>query len=606
MGKHPVEKVGSVEALRDTSYAQRNSVHVPGKRGGTFDYTQTDPFGNGDDGGVVFQNKRGEYWVRREATKGSNASPFWWGLERNKTKEQTDVIQKSIEWLYNVKNGGKLEFPEGTFYCRNILFRDGVSIVGSGVDKTIIKMYEPEETRLKSTNDNVLSGTEPDAQGGEYSANLFSTHLTWNGGIETKQPTRTRARDPKNEDWDAKDFKISNMTLDHRWALVNGKYPTDKNGNSIGSEQGQNNSEGGACIRIVNAGHITLKNLKLLNGRHDGILAGFDENGGFDFGKVENVRSENCLRTGVAFLCGRKNVFEDVKTVKGGEVAGFDVEPNLADVICHKNEFKSIKTDEEIHLVVRDKADLSYNHFRDCAALAYVVEDAKTARGSSFVNCVALHDGSFAGAAFRFRTLGSVSGRDDVDFPKVTFERCFSVGNYEKVWTQGPGAVQNIELLNCYFEGKDTDTILYPYRISIKNCHFNLTDSTDAITLTLANASTVTIQGEIEIERNTFQGSILNYFVNVKQGSDPPSINKEDIIVRNNIAHTNSAGNFRTGMSVKIHENNSWQINKAQLTSKDTSTVDGTYGAEESSVIQNNRTRISEIESRLQSRGIIN
>lgn len=41
------------------------------------------------------------------------------------------------------------------------------------------------------------------------------------------------------------------------------------------------------------------------------------------------------------------------------------------------------------------------------------------------------------------------------------------------------------------------------------------------------------------------------------------------------------------------------------LTAKDAATVDATYGAEEVGVIQNNRTRIEEIETRLKSLGIL-
>lgn len=53
-------------------------------------------------------------------------------------------------------------------------------------------------------------------------------------------------------------------------------------------------------LRIVNAGHVTVENVKALNARHDGLYAGFDLNGGFEYGKVRNFRTENCARTGVA------------------------------------------------------------------------------------------------------------------------------------------------------------------------------------------------------------------------------------------------------------------------------------------------------------------
>jgi hypothetical protein len=41
------------------------------------------------------------------------------------------------------------------------------------------------------------------------------------------------------------------------------------------------------------------------------------------------------------------------------------------------------------------------------------------------------------------------------------------------------------------------------------------------------------------------------------------------------------------------------------LTAKDTSVVDGTYGAEEALVVANNRTRIEEIEALLIANGIV-
>lgn len=44
---------------------------------------------------------------------------------------------------------------------------------------------------------------------------------------------------------------------------------------------------------------------------------------------------------------------------------------------------------------------------------------------------------------------------------------------------------------------------------------------------------------------------------------------------------------------------------QSALTAQDSATVDSTYGTEESGVIQNNRTRIAEIESRLSSYGFL-
>jgi len=109
MGKSPVEKVGSVEALRDTSFAQRNSVYVPGKRGGTFDYTETDPYGNGDDNGIVFQNKRGGYWVRR-----FDGPPhaIWWGKDESAIEKAITTIATQSSNRSGVENYTTLYIDE--------------------------------------------------------------------------------------------------------------------------------------------------------------------------------------------------------------------------------------------------------------------------------------------------------------------------------------------------------------------------------------------------------------------------------------------------------------------------------------------------------------
>ena len=44
---------------------------------------------------------------------------------------------------------------------------------------------------------------------------------------------------------------------------------------------------------------------------------------------------------------------------------------------------------------------------------------------------------------------------------------------------------------------------------------------------------------------------------------------------------------------------------ESALTAEDNSTVDGTYGTEEANVIQNLRTRVGELETKLQNLGLI-
>jgi len=128
MGKSPVEKIGSVEALRDTSFAQRNSVYVPGKRGGTFDYTETDPYGNGDDNGVVFQNKRGGYWVRK-FNRAIDIRKY--GASVNNSASENDAaIQKALD---NFPEVG-IFIPNGRFEVNEIVIStDAIIVSNNGV-----------------------------------------------------------------------------------------------------------------------------------------------------------------------------------------------------------------------------------------------------------------------------------------------------------------------------------------------------------------------------------------------------------------------------------------------------------------------------------------
>jgi hypothetical protein len=90
-------------------------------------------------------------------------------------------------------------------------------------------------------------------------------------------------------------------------------------------------------LRIVNAGHVTVENVQALNARHDGLYAGFDLNGGFDYGQVRNFRTENCARTGVAQIAGRGSTFQQLDLRRGDEgtmsVAAFDIEANLPEIV---------------------------------------------------------------------------------------------------------------------------------------------------------------------------------------------------------------------------------------------------------------------------------
>lgn len=597
--------VENITDLRDISTNKVRAVYVqkPDGQSGIFLPKQTDPFGNGDDGATALQATDGTWWVRKAALNTDVVRPEWFGLIRGTTDEQTARVQRAIEWLHDQERGGTVKIPEGTFWVRNILLRSGVNLIGEGPGSTVLKMYDVEGTRLESTNDTVLSGTIQDTNG-EYAANLLSTHLNWNGEVETQKPDRSRARDPNNTNWDVEDITVAGMTLDHRFAVVNGTYPTDKNGNPIGSELGQNNSDSGCCLRIANSGKVRIENLVLKNARHDGLELGFDEVGGWDLSTARDIRIENCLRTGVAHICGRESTAESIQILDGANVGGYDLEPNLDDVIAKENVVSNVKSNREIKCVGRALSVLEGNIFENCMASGYVIEDTFSSRGSVLKDCTAVYNGD-TDSALRFRTRGGMPNLAQSNVEPVKIVRFSAVGEYPKAWTQGPGTLQSVDIINSYFEAEDADPILFPYRIRLIRNLFDFSNSSSAIEFTFGSSSVVEVQGQVEIRENSFDGNISDYFVNIKQGSDPPSLSKKNIIVSDNMGFESTFGDFRSGMPNRVHEANSWQVDRSALTSQDEATVDAAYGSEEQGVIQNNRTRIAELESRLQARGLI-
>jgi hypothetical protein len=156
----------------------------------------------------------------------------------------------------------------------------------------------------------------------------------------------------------------------------------------------------------------------------------------------------------------------------------------------------------------------------------------------------------------------------------------------------------NVNILNLFFEANiinefqpllsinDTDTA-FVRGLRLRNNTRNPNDAGRAIFLTVQGSSVVDVR---DLSADGHNGSNWNWITTGGNGATVYTRQIED----------DGAGNF-INSGDKFYDLNE----KAGLTTKDTSTVDATYGSEEQSVIQNNRTRIEEIESKLQSHGVI-
>lgn len=500
------------------------ATFVPGPRGGVFDYWATDPHGRGDDGGIVIKTPNG--WRVRRYDGPVDAR--WFGLVPGSDENQTAKLQRAIDSAYQAGKTETVSIPTGEYLVANLLVRDGVSIEGAGMGETILRLYDPLYVRQHPTN-SIAGPTRPDHKG-EYAANVLTTHLHWNGGVATKPADRERTRDPENTDWDVSDLSIRNLTLDGNWF---GGYPTDKTGAPLSDENGQNNSDCGACLRIVNAGHVTVENTKALNARHDGLYAGFDLNGGFDYGTVRNFRTENCARTGVAQIAGRGSTFQQLDLRHGDEgtmsVAAFDIEANLPEIVNKGHIVEDVYAEGALKNVCRADARQHDVLFRNCRATYCVVAQSNTAGGTLFLDCIfEYQDGQRP--AIGMNGYGSVDEETDFGKRKIAFINCTFGGNYtHPVWSRV--SVGQLLLYGCRFEAENGIRLTFPYEIVVRNTGFRLGTNADyAFRFVFAFSDTVRVQGQIRIVDCTVHGDVDNVVQFVK-GHRPPTLSERDLMV---------------------------------------------------------------------------
>lgn len=519
-------QVPSLYQLRQYGGPPSKVVSVPGPRGGIFDYWATDPHGQGDDGGIVIEAPNG--WRVRRYDGPVDAR--WFGLMPKSDENQTATLQRAIDSAYQSGKTETVSIPMGEYLVANLLIRDGVSIEGAGMRDTILRLYDPSYVRQSPTN-SVAGPTRPDHKG-EYAANVLTTHLHWNGGIATKPANRERARNPENTNWDVSGIDIRDLTLDGNWF---GEYPTDKTGAPIDDENGQNNSDCGACLRIVNAGHVTVENVKVLNARHDGLYAGFDLNGGFDYGTVRNFRAKNCARTGVAQIAGRRSTFQNLDLRRGAEgtmsVAAFDVEANLSGIVNKEHIVKEVEAEGALKNVCRADARQHDVLFRNCRATRCVVARSRTAGGTLFVDC-AFESEDREHPAIQLNGYGAIGTKADFGERMIGFINSTFRGRYtHPVWSRV--AVGQLVLYGCRFEAENGIRLTFPYEIIVKNTEFRLAKkASHAFRFVFAYSDKVRVQGQIRIMDCVVYGDLDNVAQFVK-GHRPPTLSERDLIVEN-------------------------------------------------------------------------
>ncbi|WP_263831539.1 glycoside hydrolase family 55 protein [Salinibacter sp.] len=479
----------------------------------------------------------------------------WFGLVPGSDENQTAKLQRAIDSVYQSGKTETVSIPTGEYLVANLLVRDGVSIEGAGIGETTLRLYDPLYVRQHPTN-SVAGPTRPDHKG-EYAANVLTTHLHWNGGVATKPADRERTRDPEDTDWDVSDLSIRNLTLDGNWF---GGYPTDKTGAPLSNENGQNNSDCGACLRIVNAGHVTVENVEALNARHDGLYAGFDLNGGFDYGTVRNVRTENCARTGVAQIAGRGSTFKNLDLRCGDEgtmsVAAFDIEANLPEIVNKGHVVEDVYAEGALKNVCRADARQHDVVFRNCRATHCVVGQSSTVGGTLFLDCN-FEYGEGKRPAIGMNGYGSIDTETDFGKRKIVFFDCTFSGNYtHSVWSRV--SVGQLLLYGCRFEAENGIRLTFPYEIVVRNTEFRLGTNADyAFRFVFAFSDKVRVQGQIRIVDCTVHGDVDNVVQFVK-GHRPPTLSERDLTVES-VRHVGKIreNGIRSGYRLSA-KNNSW------------------------------------------------
>jgi len=144
----PVLTAPSIDRMKAMPNTHRLPVRVPGKRGGTFDPTNEDPFGAGEDGGIVFSGPAsGPAWYVRRF--GGPVNVRWFGDIGN-GEDATSAFNAAIATAKTLSGndqspqeavGINLYVPEGEYLISEQIdiSTTGVTIFGDGPFSTIIK-----------------------------------------------------------------------------------------------------------------------------------------------------------------------------------------------------------------------------------------------------------------------------------------------------------------------------------------------------------------------------------------------------------------------------------------------------------------------------------
>lgn len=113
------------------------------------------------------------------------------------------------------------------------------------------------------------------------------------------------------------------------------------------------------------------------------------------------------------------------------------------------------------------------------------------------------------------------------------------------------------------------------------------------------NDGALVIKNETRLTADTHFDSSATNTITIHSGTSPTTTITEAVQFYGAVVSGNTAPHFRVGTdTINLHKGNA-------LTTADTSTVDATYGTEEADVINNLRTRVNELESLIQSLGLL-
>lgn len=160
-------------------------------------------------------------------------------------------------------------------------------------------------------------------------------------------------------------------------------------------------------------------------------------------------------------------------------------------------------------------------------------------------------------------------------------------------------------------EAYDVDGTAYTTMLTVTSANTPLMTANQDLTIATGKAiKTSTSNGNtLLIQAYDVDGAAYTTMLTFTAGNTPAMTANQDLTIadgKNIILDTTTGTKIGTATSQKLGFFNATPVVRpTALTAADASTVDGTYGAEEAAVIANLRTRLGELETKLQALGLL-